>query len=299
MKTKEACMKCAKNAPFVVGGVEIIFCVAKVVVGILSNSLGVVADAFNSGGDVLFAVGMVFTMRISKKPPDREHPYGHGKIEFVFGACTGITMIVGAIVLFASGVYRLVNRDIEHIHYMAVLMEVFSITCSEMLFRYLRCPAAKMNSVAIDAMAWECRSDAIASIPVLAGVIGAQFGFLTLDSLAALVVAAFIGRNGFTIAARSIHGIMDAALDSETTSRIEDLVRSVAGVKAVEHLKSRHSGSEFHVDMQIIVDKGLSVESSSVIVEEVRRILRQNVTHLGHVAVTCRAETNQAENQAV
>ncbi|NVL91282.1 MAG: cation transporter, partial [Desulfobacterales bacterium] len=158
-------------------------------------------------------------------------------------------------------------------------------------FRYAICAGRRVNSAAIEAEAWDNRADCLSSVPVFFGVLGAQFGFRSLDPLAALLVGILVGKVGFELLSKNLHGLMDVPLDSKDVSRIRELVVAVPGVKGISYLRTRGMGRHYLADLQILVNPRTTVEKSNTIVREVRSALRQEIKHLEDITIACKPHT--------
>lgn len=295
----EKCRKCANKAIWACLWGNLFLCAFKVVIGIVSGSLAVLADALHSGADVLDSTVTLIAIRLGKKPPDKTHPYGHGKTEFISGAFIGLVLLVGSAWIIVSSGGKLLSR-VNHPapHFIALAAAAISIVVNEMMFRYAICAGRRVNSAAIEAEAWDNRADCLSSIPVFFGVLGAQFGFRSLDPLAALLVGLLVGKVGFELLSKNLHGLMDAPLHSKQVRRIKELVRTVPGVKGIGYLKTRGIGRQYLADLQILVNPRITVEKSNSIAHKVRTVLRNEIKHLEDITIACKSHTERREKQA-
>jgi cation diffusion facilitator family transporter len=166
-----------------------------------------------------------------------------------------------------------------------------SIAVNESLYRWIICAAGRVNSAALEAEAWDNRSDAISSLPVFLGVLGAQFGFRSLDPLAALFVGILVGKIAFELLSKNLHGLMDMPLHSREIKRIKELVIATPGVKAIDYLRTRGMGRHYMADLQILVNPKTTVEKSNSIATEVKKVLRREIEHLEDITIACKAYT--------
>ena len=278
---------------------NVFLCIFKGVVGVIGGSLAVIADAVHSGADVLDSVVAMVAAHLGKKPPDRTHPYGHGKTEFIAGALIGIVLLIGASCIIVTSVGYLLRRVHQPPpHFIALAAAAISIAVNEMLFRYAICAGRRVNSAAIEAEAWDNRADAFSSVPVFFGVLGAQFGFRSLDPLTALLVGILVGKVGFELVGKNIHGLMDMPLHSKEISRIRELVVATPGVKDIGYLRTRGMGRHYLADLQILVNPKTTVEKSNAIATKVRNALRREIKHLEDITIVCRADTGEQKVQA-
>ena len=298
VKVDEKCKKCADKAMWVCLAGNIFLCIFKVIVGILSGSIAVIADALHSGADVLVSVVAIVTVYLAKRPADKTHPYGHGKTEFIGGVLVGIVLLVGASFIAVTAIGHLLKSAHQPPpHFIAMAAAALSIAVNEMLFRWTICSAKHVNSAAIEAEAWDNRSDAFSSIPVFFGVLGAQFGFRSLDPLAALFVGILVGKIAFELLTKNLHGLMDVPLQSSEIRRVKELVVATEGVKDIGYLRTRGMGRHYMADLQILVNPQTTVEKSNAIAAEVKNNLQREIKHLDDIIIVCRADTEKQKPQ--
>jgi len=266
VKVDEQCKRCANRAIWACFWGNVFLCIFKGVIGVISGSLAVIADALHSGADVLDSVIVLIAAHLGKKPPDKTHPYGHGKTEFIAGAFIGIVLLIGASCIIVTSVGPI-------------------------------CAGRRVNSAAIEAEAWDNRSDSMSSIPVFFGVLGAQFGFRSLDPLAALLVGILVGKVGFELLGKNLHGLMDMPLQPKEIKRIKELVVATGGVKDIGYLRTRGMGRHYLADLQILVNPKTTVEKSNAIATEVRNTLRREIKHLEDITIVCKADTGKQKVQ--
>ncbi len=291
VKTKidEKCKRCASQAILMCMLANIFLVAFKGIIGYFTGSLAVMADAVHSGADVMDAIVAMIATRIGDKPPDENHPYGYGKTEFIGGVFIGIVLFTGASIIVVNAIFHLLKHTPQPPpHFIAVFAAIVSIAVNEMLYRNASCAAKKVNSAAIEAEAMDNRGDCYSSMPVLFGVLGAQFGFTALDPLAALVVGILVGRIGFKLLSKNIHGLMDAPLHSEEVGRIKELVVAIPGVKDIGYVRTRGMGRHYSADMQIMLNSETTVGKSNAIASEVKSVLREEIKHLEDITIACK-----------
>lgn len=297
MKTEEQCRECGDNVIWVCLVANIFLVLFKGFIGVISGSLAVIADAVHSGADVLDSIIALIAIKIGKKPPDEDHPYGHGKSEFIGGAVIGVILAFGAAYIIVHAFDRLSGRGgpAAPPHWIALAAAIVSIITNELLFRHGTCAAKEMNSPAIEAEAWDNRADAISSIPVFIGVLGAQLGFPLLDPLAALLVGVFVGKMAYGLLISNLRGLMDRSLDSEQIDRIKQVALGVTGVKGLQDLKTRQMGRHHWVDLQVTVAAKTTLDQSNDISDEVRDTLLGKMRHLGGATVVTRTQPQRKQ----
>ena len=298
VKVDEKCRKCADRVIWYCLAGNLFLCIFKAIVGSLSGSMAVLADALHSGADVLDSTVTLIAIHFEKKPPDKTHPYGHGKTEFIGGVFVGIVLLLGASFIAVSSIGHLLRKFHQPPpHFIALAAAAISIVVNEMMFRWTICAARRVNSAALEAEGWDNRSDAYSSIPVFFGVLGAQFGFRSLDPLAALFVGILVGKIAFELLSKNLHGLMDVPLQSKDIKRIKELVVATAGVKDIDYLRTRGMGRHYMADLQILVNPKTTVEKSNAIATEVRNALRREIKHLEDITIVCKADTEKQKVQ--
>jgi len=267
---------------------NVFLCVFKGVIGYISGSLAVLADAVHSGADVLISVVAIVTIHIAKKPADQKHPYGHGKTEFMGGVFTGIVLLIGAAFITVTSLGHMVRR-VHHPppHMIALAAAAISMAVNELLYRWAICAGKAVNSAALQAEAWDNRSDCFSSMPVFFGVLGAQLGFTILDPLAALFVGILVGKIGYELLNQNLHGLMDTPLDDKDLGRMKKLVEGVPGVREIGYLRTRGMGRHYLADMEILINPRTTVQKSKAIVSAIKSSLRKEIDHLEDITVVC------------
>jgi len=298
VKVDEQCKICANRAMWVCLAGNAFLSIFKGIVGFFSGSLAVVADAAHSGADVLVSVVAIITVHLARRPPDKTHPYGHGKTEFIGGVFVGIVLLIGAACIVVSSFGHLSKKFAQPApHFIALAAAAISILTNELLFRWTICAARRVNSAALEAEGWDNRSDAFSSIPVFFGVLGAQFGFRSLDPLAALFVGLLVGKIGFQLLSKNLHGLTDLPLEPGEINKVRELVVAVPGVKGIGYLRTRGMGRHYLADLQILVNAKTTVEKSNNIAREVRSVLRREIKHLKDITVVCKPHTKRQKAQ--
>lgn len=241
--------------------VNVLLVVLKFVAGIWGRSSALVADAVHSLTDFITDIIVLFFVKISGKPRDDEHGYGHGKFE------TFATMIIGAI-LCATGIGLFVNsvrlivssfagETLPEPRAVALAVAVVSIVSKEVLYRYTVKEGRRLKSDAVVANAWHHRSDAISSVGTVVGICGAMFlgkSWRILDPLAAVVVSFFIIKAGYDIITPAINELLEGSLPKDRVAELEETIRRVPGIVAFHNLRCRKIGNDIAVDVHIKMD---------------------------------------------
>lgn len=240
--------------------------------GILGYSYALVADAIESGADVLTSAFLWAGLKWSSKPPDENHPYGHGKIEAVVAIAIAIALSIAASIIVRDSILHILTPHKSPAPFTLIILTVVVLT-KELLYRYVMKTGDEINSAAVRADAFHHRSDAITSLAAFIGIsialIGGQ-GYEIADDFAALIAAGLIFYNAYKIGRSSIGELLDEAIEPELRSEVVKLAESVSQVVKVERCHSRKMGTAFHIDMHIWVDGQISVAQGHNIAHKVK-----------------------------
>lgn len=271
--------------------VNFLLLVLKFAAGIVGNSAAMVADAIHSLSDFVTDIIVVVFVRISGKPEDEGHDYGHGKYETL--ATTIISLIlffvgIGILVSGCMSVVAVVGGEVLEAPTMfAFVMAAVSIVSKEILYRYTAMKGKRLNSQAVIANAWHHRSDAFSSIGTLIGIGGAIFlgeSWRVLDPIAAIVVSIFIMRVALQLFKPCIDELLERSLPKEVEDRILSIVASFPEVSAPHHLRTRRIGSQLAIELHIRMDGNLSLTESHATTTSIEKALKSEFgadTHIG------------------
>lgn len=272
-------------------GVDVALAIGKGVAGITGNSLALLADAVHSLSDTLSGIVTWITVKISNKPQDEDHQYGHGKFDSL--GALGVSAILvatgGGIGWQAvSSVQSIWGGEIPAIPTTAALLTVAaSLAVKEWLFRATKKVADRHQSSVMMANAWHHRSDAASSLVTLVGVGGAMLNIPIMDPLAAVVVAGLVMKAGIEVGWNSLLDLTDTSADPVLTGRIESILQSCKedGLSSYHSLRTRRVGSQCMADVHIVVHPRLSVTASQQVAARVRRRVIEAVPNVQEIAV--------------
>ncbi|MBF0544489.1 MAG: cation transporter [Candidatus Riflebacteria bacterium] len=288
---KLECKTCSMRAPYISLFANIFLAFLKVTAGALTGSIGLVADAIHSSADVLNSFVVMLAMNISKIPHDEKHSYGYGKIENFSGLFVGTLLFIGAAIIVDSALEQLVNpASTLPPHPFGILVALISIVTNDFCYRLEYCGAKRTNSPALEADAMENYTDTLTTFAVLVGMIGAQFGFLKADPIAALVVAIIIVPVAWKLLSKNVSGLMDIGQNLNQLELINRLVSANPDVTGISYTKTRNVGSNLLIDLEILVSGKTSIAKTDEISTAIKNSLRENIEHLGEVAIVCRSE---------
>lgn len=263
--------KAMRKASVVGAIVNLTLTLAKVVFGIIGQSNALIADGVHSLADLSTDLIVWLGAKYSNRPADKEHPYGHARIETALTVGLGAILIMTAIGIVVDSAQRLLNPEtLLQPTPVVLLVAAFSIIANEGLFHYTLRIARQYKSSLLTANAWHHRTDAISSIVVLIGVTGSLLGLPYLDAFAALGVALMIGKVGWDQAWASIRELIDTGMEPKTAAALKRIIETIDCVRGVHMLRSRRMGGAFFIDVHIVVNERLSVSEGHMIAEYVR-----------------------------
>lgn len=254
----------------------------KAAAGYFAQSKAMVADAFHSGGDLLASTVVLIGLKISCRPADDDHPYGHWKAESLAQNLVGLLIMLAGISIIISAVNDL-RGDLHPPGPLALWVAVLSVVVKEGLFQHNIRLGKRIDSGALIANAWDHRSDALSSLAALVGIIGARLGgywgrswLYYLDPLAGVAVALMILRMGFLIMREASGELMESMADQEIRDEICRLAQSVPGVEEVYEIRARQAGPYLLVDLEIGVNGEVTVDEGHRVAHEVEdKLLRE------------------------
>lgn len=266
----------------VVGGIgNLILVLFKFIAGIIGRSNAMIADAVHSLSDFVTDIVVIFFVRISAKPQDKNYDFGHGKYETMATAIIGMILFaVGLGVLWNSGmsIWRWWNgAELGSPGMLALVAAIVSIAVKEILYRYTVRVGRKIGSQAVTANAWHHRSDALSSISAVIGIGGAIFlgpGWRVLDPLAALVVSFFIIRIAYKLLVPCVEELMEKSLSDDVEQSIADALVDVLKGCDPHNMRTRRIGNQMAVDIHVRMDGNLTVTESHEITKLMEKRIR-------------------------
>ncbi|RME91081.1 MAG: cation transporter [Verrucomicrobia bacterium] len=259
----------------------------KLAAGIWGHSNALIGDAVESLTDLLSSLIVWRGLAVAAAPPDKEHPYGHGKAEPLAAAAVAMMLLFAAVGIALQAGHALFNRhEPPEAFTLWVLGAV--IVVKELLYRFALREAEIMESSAVRSDAWHHRSDAITSLAAAVGIGVALVGgprWAAADDVAALVAAAVVGFNGWRLLRPALHELMDAAPDEDDRRRLRELAGEVEGVQRVEKCLVRKAGVQWFVELHIEVDAGMTVARAHAIAHAVEDHLQACLPAVADVLV--------------
>ena len=262
--------------------------VFKLIAGMVANSNAMISDAIHSASDVFSTIIVVIGVKISSRESDREHPYGHERMECVAALLLSMVLFITGLGIGVQAFRDIVQGNYENLEtpgILALIAAIVSIIAKEGMYWYTRHYAKKIDSAALMADAWHHRSDAFSSIGALIGIAGSRMGFPVMDAVASLVIFVFIAKASFDIFRDAIDKMVDHSCDEQTEKEIYDCVMKHEDVLGISLLQSRIFGNKIYVDLEIEVNASYTLEKAHAIAEEVHEDIERNFPKVKHVMI--------------
>ncbi len=270
--------------------VNILLAVGKLVAGILGHSSALVSDAVHSASDVFSTVVVIIGVRISNRESDKNHQYGHERLESVAAELLALILAGTGIGIGYDGIRNILagvgGENVWQIPTMLPLIAALvSIFVKEGMYWYTIHAAREINSGALKADAWHHRSDALSSIGSFVGVLGARIGFPVLDSVASVIICGFILKAAVDIFIDAVGRMTDTACDDETVEELKKLALDQEGVCGLDDIKTRIFGNKIYVDIEISVDGEMKLRDAHRIAEQVHHQIEKKFPLVKHCMV--------------
>lgn len=267
---------------------NILLSVLKAFAGLAAHSGAMLSDAVHSASDVISTIVVIIGIKISSKESDKEHPYGHERLECVAAIVLATILCITGLGIGYSALKNIVGREYNELAVpgmLALIAAVVSIFVKESMFWYTKIHAKKIDSSALMADAWHHRSDALSSVGALIGIAGARMGYPVLDSIASLVICIFIVKAAYDIFKDAVRKMIDEACDEETENKLRELALSQDGVLGVDLLRTRVFGNKIYVDIEIGADGEKPLKETHEIAEKVHDTIEKNFPKVKHIMV--------------
>ncbi|HOO57126.1 MAG TPA: cation diffusion facilitator family transporter [bacterium] len=258
--------------------INILLSAIKFAAGTVGSSNALIADAVHSLSDTATDLAILVGVRFWSLPPDREHPYGHRRIETLITFFIGLSLAAVAVGLIINSLSAEHSNRHNQPELIALLGALLSIVVKELLYRWTFIKGKSIKSTAVMANAWHHRSDGLSSIPAAIAITGAMINpsWAFLDHIGAIIVSVMIIQAAWRIGWPAIQQLIDAGASPETIKKIENIAISSEGVKSVHKIRSRNIGSGLQIDLHVKVDPQLTVSEGHDIASAVKYSLLES-----------------------
>ena len=269
--------------------VNLLLSLFKLLAGILAHSGAMISDAIHSASDVGSTFVVIVGVNLSSKKSDKEHQYGHERMECVSSIILSGLLLATGIGIGMNGIENIIKStsgaNIAIPGTLALIAAVVSIVVKEWMYRYTIKAADSIHSSALKADAWHHRSDALSSVGAFVGICGARMGFAFMDPAASIVICIFICKASLDVLRDALDKMVDKACDEETAQAIRRTALAPPGVVRIDGLKTRLFGPRMYVDIEIAVDGRLNLQQAHTISREVHDMVEEQFPQVKHCAV--------------
>jgi cation diffusion facilitator family transporter len=268
---------------------NLLISIAKFLAGVIGHSSAMISDAIHSASDVFSTIVVMIGVKIGGKESDKNHQYGHERLESVASLILALTLAVTGCGIGYGGLKTIIagseGASIQVPTALPLAAAILSIVAKEGMYWYTMRAAVQINSGALKADAWHHRSDALSSVGSLVGIGGAMLGYPILDPIASVVICVFILKAAFDIFRDAIGKMTDEACDDCMVEAMKALVVRQQGVLALDDIKTRMFGNKAYVDIEIAVDGNLLLKEAHNIAEKVHDEVEHNFPEVKHCMV--------------
>ena len=277
---------------------NLLLSILKLVAGIVAHSGAMISDAVHSASDVFSTFVVIIGIKLSSKKPDKDHPYGHERMECVAAIVLAVVLFITGLGIGINALENIINADYKNLRTpgdLALAAAVISIITKEAMYWYTRAYAKKIDSAALMADAWHHRSDALSSVGALVGIAGAGMGYPVMDSVASIVIFLFIVKAAYDIFKDAVNKMVDHSCDDATENAIAECVLSNDDVVGVDLMRTRTFGNKIYVDAEICADDTLTLREAHAIAEAVHDDIERRFPNVKHIMVHVNPAMQQTE----
>jgi cation diffusion facilitator family transporter len=270
---------------------NIVLTLGKIIIGLYGNSDSVFADGIHSAADVFASVIVLLVIKISNKPADKEHPYGHGKAEVIVSGIVGILLFLVSIYVVYEGISGIFH-EIETPSFLAFWVAVFSYITKIILFKSSMGVAKQNNSKAIEAIAFDHKADIVASIAaaigVLVSIVGERFHIPILlygDKVASIFVAYLIFKISKEMLMEAFDILLERSVNTETMQEYIAVISEFKEVKRIDRIRAREHGHYVLVDLRISIEHSMTIKEGHDLSKEIKESLMKKFDNVAEVLI--------------
>ena len=256
----------------------------KLLVGIFSKSQALISDAIHSLSDVITTFAVIFGLLIAGKDADKNHPYGHERVESVFAIILSFFLFLTGVGIGIVGLKSVftVDKTVQVPGLLALIMAFISIVVKEVMFHYTKRVAKKIGSSSMEADAWHHRSDALSSVGSFLGILGARSGYPILDPLCSFFIAIVIVKVAIEIFVTAVSQMLDTSCDEEKQKQIIDTILEISKNVDIKDFKTRMFGNKIYVDLDILMNGRTSLLQADKVAKKIHDGLENKFSEIKH-----------------
>lgn len=272
--------KAAKKASIlgIVGNIFLL--IIKAIVGFISHSQSMIADAFNSAGDIFSSIMTYIGNRISSKEADADHNLGHGKAEYIYSLLISITMIIMSITVIKGTIETFINKEKFVFSIWLVIVCIITIITKFSLYIYTHHLYKKYNNILIDANSKDHRNDCLVTTGTLISILFSLKGIFWIDKVVGIIISLWIAYSGIKLFIESYDVLMDKCMDNLTKDKVYEIIKKHKEVVKVNHFNTTPVGYQYQISFTIFVDGNLSTFESHDIANKLEREIEKKIPEI-------------------
>lgn len=264
---------------------NIFLLVIKIIIGIISKSQAMIADGINSAGDIFASLMSYVGNKISAIPNDNNHPYGHGKAEYIFSFIISATMISVSLIMIKNSIVSIINQNKLEFSYTLILVCFITIIVKLLLFIYARNSYVKNKSILIKANMEDHRNDIAITIGTLIGIYCSSKGYYFVDGIVGTLISIWIAGVGIKLAKSSYEILMDTDLSEQLKESIIKVAESFDEIMHVDSVRAKPTGEKYIVILKLSMDGNLTLSESHKIAGKIKEKLLDELDYLCDVII--------------
>lgn len=263
---------------------NVLLLAGKLTIGFSTRSQAMIADGFNSAGDVFASAMTLAGAKIAGRPEDTSHPYGHGKAEYIFSMLISVSLLLVAYRIGSGSIESVINREAFLFSWWLILIAAFTIVLKLGLFLYTRKAGREEDNLLILANSEDHRNDVFVTSSTLIGILAGTLGIFWLDGVVGFGISLWIAFTGIKIFRSAYHVLMDYNMDEGLKDSITGVIQSIPGVDHIDDVIAKPTGVNFIIIVKISVSGSMTVNESHSIAAQIRKQLRE-IKKVGDVVV--------------
>lgn len=259
---------------------NIFLLIIKAIIGYITNSQSMIADAFNSAGDIFSSCMTFIGNKISSKEADEDHHLGHGKAEYIYSLLISITMILLSITVIKNAIFTLINKEYLDFSIWLIIICITTIITKFSLFIYTNILYKKHNNILIKANSIDHRNDCFITLTTLISVILSSMGFYFVDAIVGILISLWIFYTAIKLFMESYDVLMDKAMSEETKEKVLKIIDKHEEVIKIQHINATPVGYRYQISFTIYVDGNMKTFDSHAIANSLEREIEKEIPEI-------------------
>jgi cation diffusion facilitator family transporter len=264
---------------------NVLLIAGKFIVGFITGSLSLLADAIHSVSDMLTDIAVLLGLYFGSKEPDSEHPYGHGKLETLAAIAIALGLLGVGLGMIYYAALDIAKDNVTHPRNMVLVAAAGAIAIKEVVYRVTKAVAMKYHCPAALANAWHDRADALSSVAVIVGVVAQKFGFSHGDQVAAIGIGVMVVIVATKLIGDCLGELIERAVDDATMKQIKDIIKANGQIRQYHRLRTRSIGRQVFLDVHILVDPHLHIAAAHEIADSLENALAEQITRPVNITI--------------